>query len=123
MQELTKQQRAVLDVITNYINRNGISPTVSEISEAMGFKSPNSATLHLKALKKKGAIAIRDRTSRSITVIDRENSPLSIPSVNDSNYWFDGVFQHRRYERDVYRSLELAGVIVGVKASRVENKT
>lgn len=102
MQELTKQQRAVLDVITNYINRNGISPTVSEISEAMGFKSPNSATLHLKALKKKGAIAIRDRTSRSITVIDRENSPLSIPSVNDSNYWFDGVFQHRRYERDVY---------------------
>ncbi|KFC87616.1 hypothetical protein GHAL_2311 [Hafnia alvei ATCC 13337] len=56
-------------------------------------------------------------------MIDGGNSPLCIPSVNDSNYWFDGVFQHRRYERDVYRSLELAGVIVDVKASHVENKT
>ncbi|MBD8223451.1 hypothetical protein [Pantoea agglomerans] len=35
---------------------------------------------------------------------------VDIPDVNSDEYWLDGVFQHQRYERDVYKAIEAAGL-------------
>ena len=45
-------------------------PTRAEISRELGFKSPNAAEEHLKALARKGAIEIVAGASRGIRIID-----------------------------------------------------
>ena len=66
MKALTSRQQQILDMIASYIERRGFPPTRAEICEALGFKSPNAAEEHLKALVKKGAISMVPGASRSI---------------------------------------------------------
>ena len=58
MKEITSQQQRVLDCIQIYINKTGFPPTRADICRELGFKSPNSAESHLRALEKKGFISI-----------------------------------------------------------------
>ena len=58
MKEITIQQNKVLDCIQDYINKTGFPPTRANICTKLGFKSPNSAETHLRALEKKGFIIL-----------------------------------------------------------------
>ena len=53
MKELTKQQSKVLACVEVYLNKTGFPPTRAEICKELGFKSPNAAEMHLRALKRK----------------------------------------------------------------------
>ena len=66
MKALTPRQQQILDMIASYIEKRGFPPTRAEICEALGFKSPNAAEEHLKALVKKGAISMFPGASRGI---------------------------------------------------------
>ena len=66
MKALTPRQQQILDMIASYIEKRGFPPTRAEICEALGFKSPNAAEEHLKALVKKGAISMVPGASRGI---------------------------------------------------------
>ena len=68
MKNLTKRQSEIFNYIKNEIENNGYPPTRSEISKTFGFKSPNAAEDHLKALKKKGVLDLAAGTSRGITI-------------------------------------------------------
>ena len=59
MKELTKQQLKVLKSVEVYLKKTGFPPTRVEICNELGFKSPNAAEMHLRALEKKGYIAIK----------------------------------------------------------------
>ena len=63
---LTTRQAQVLDLIKRHINETGYPPTRADIALELGFKSPNAAEEHLKALARKGAIEIIPGTSRGI---------------------------------------------------------
>lgn len=63
---LTARQRDILSFIEQTVQRNGAPPTRAEISEAFGFKSPNAAEEHLRALARKGVIEVVGGTSRGI---------------------------------------------------------
>lgn len=63
---LTARQRDILLFIEQTVQRNGAPPTRAEISEFFGFKSPNAAEEHLRALAKKGVIEVLGGTSRGI---------------------------------------------------------
>lgn len=63
---LTTRQAQVLDLIKRHINDTGYPPTRADIALELGFKSPNAAEEHLKALARKGAIEIIPGTSRGI---------------------------------------------------------
>ena len=69
MKEITSQQQRVLDCIQVYLNKTGFPPTRADICKELGFKSPNSAETHLRALEKKGFISIESGTSRGISII------------------------------------------------------
>ncbi|NUU67046.1 LexA family transcriptional regulator [Enterobacteriaceae bacterium BIT-l23] len=107
---LTDRQRQVLEFIDQYTARHGMPPTNSEIAAGMGFRSANAAAEHLKALERKGAISLRPGVSRGITVTAR--SEIELPRTCDPEYWFEGVFQHCRYERDVCKAVENFGLRV-----------
>ncbi|HIE1341535.1 TPA: hypothetical protein ACXJUU_000959 [Serratia marcescens] len=40
-------------------------------------------------------------------------TPVRLPSKNDSEFWFDGVFQVARFDRAVERAIRAAGFTVG----------
>ena len=56
MKDITPQQQKVLDCVQVYLNKTGFPPTRADICRELGFKSPNSAETHLRALEKKGFI-------------------------------------------------------------------
>ncbi len=66
MQDLTARQSQVLDLIRRHILDTGYPPTRADIATELGFKSPNAAEEHLKALARKGAIEMIPGTSRGI---------------------------------------------------------
>jgi len=72
MKDITSQQNKVLDCIQIYLKKTGFPPTRADICKELGFKSPNSAETHLRALEKKGFIAIESGTSRGISIINQE---------------------------------------------------
>ena len=79
MIKLTARQQEVLDLIKNAITTTGFPPTRAEIAKQLGFKSPNAAEEHLKALARKGAIEMMPGASRGIRIV--ENEQLGIPVV------------------------------------------
>jgi len=66
---LTKRQREVLRFISEFIEKNKFPPTRSELSKHFGFRSPNAAETHLRALEKKSVIGIERGVSRGITLL------------------------------------------------------
>ena len=85
MKELTKQQTKVLACVEVYLNKTGFPPTRAEICKELGFKSPNAAEMHLRALEKKGYISIKSGSSRGISVLqsqqEYERSGVQMPVI------------------------------------------
>jgi len=76
---LTDRQQRVLDFIIDFMDTEGFPPTRAEICEALGFRSPNAAEDHLRALVKKGAIEMLPGTSRGIRpLVDQVPSGLPL---------------------------------------------
>ena len=69
---LTQRQQNVYDFIVKTIHELGYPPTRAEIARALGFRSPNAAEEHLRALEKKGAIRMIAGTSRGIRLPAQE---------------------------------------------------
>jgi repressor LexA len=76
MENLTARQAQVLDLIKQYIADTGYPPTRADIARELGFKSPNAAEEHLKALARKGAIEMIPGTSRGIRLPDDGGLPV-----------------------------------------------
>ena len=77
MQPLTPRQAQILQLIRTHIVDTGYPPTRADIAEQLGFKSPNAAEEHLKALARKGAIEVIPGTSRGIR-LPESNSGIPI---------------------------------------------
>jgi repressor LexA len=77
MAKLTKRQNEVLTLIQDQMTATGSPPTRAEIATRMGFKSPNAAEDHLRALARKGIIELIPGTSRGIRLlIDNTGLPI-----------------------------------------------
>ncbi|NKQ12796.1 transcriptional repressor LexA [Pseudomonas sp. SST3] len=68
MIKLTPRQSEILAFIKRCLEDNGYPPTRAEIAQELGFKSPNAAEEHLKALARKGAIEMTPGASRGIRI-------------------------------------------------------
>ena len=77
MDELTKRQAEILRLIRDHLAKSGFPPTRAEICRAMGFRSPNAAEEHLRALERTGAIEMAPGASRGL----RLKSPPGMPLV------------------------------------------
>lgn len=68
---LYKRQRQIVDFIAQYIQKNGFSPTLQEIANAIGVSSLATVHEHLQALQRKKVIRKFEGTVRGIELIDR----------------------------------------------------
>ncbi|MGL4858434.1 MAG: transcriptional repressor LexA [Enterobacteriaceae bacterium] len=73
MRALTARQQQVYDLIRDSINNTGMPPTRAEIAQQLGFRSPNAAEEHLKALARKGVIEIIAGASRGLRLLLEES--------------------------------------------------
>jgi repressor LexA len=81
MSDLTPRQTVVLRLIQRVIAETGMPPTRAEIAEELGFRSPNAAEEHLRALARKGVIALMPGTSRGIQLKDTLREQLGLPLI------------------------------------------
>lgn len=80
MHKLTTRQQQVLDLIKDHMQATGYPPTRAEIAKELGFRSPNAAEEHLKALARKGAIEMVPGASRGIR-LPESGEPQGLPVV------------------------------------------
>ena len=76
MDTLTPRQAEILKLIERYTEKSGYPPTRNEICQAMGFRSPNAAEEHLKALARKGVIEMIPGASRGIRLKQEPGVPV-----------------------------------------------
>ena len=78
MKNLTKRQQQILNLIKNHILDFGFPPTRADIAKTLGFKSPNAAEQHLRAIEKKGFIKILSGASRGIVLNDSDSDEIPV---------------------------------------------
>ena len=78
MKNLTKRQEEILNLIKAHILDLGLPPTRADIARSLGFKSPNAAEQHLRAIEKKGFIKILAGASRGIVLNENENDQIPV---------------------------------------------
>lgn len=74
MKNLTPRQNEILNFIRQTIQQQQVAPTLTEISDAMGFRSVNAAKQHVLALEKKQAISLSAGKARGIKLLESLNT-------------------------------------------------
>ena len=72
--KLTAKQAEVLGFIESYMSENTFAPSLKDICANFGWKSDNSAYLHVCALARKGAIEVIGGMSRGIRLPSKPHS-------------------------------------------------
>ncbi len=80
---LTKRQQAVYELIRDRIRNRGYGPTVREIGDHFGIRSPNGVMCHLRALEKKGLISREPNMSRAIQLTAEPIEETGLPLVGE----------------------------------------
>ncbi len=76
MEELTRRQAEILELIGTHLEETGFPPTRAEIAAHFGFSSPNAAEEHLRALERKGAIEMLPGASRGLRILQAHGLPV-----------------------------------------------
>jgi SOS-response transcriptional repressor LexA len=68
----TKKQQELLSFITAFITEHGYSPSYREIMKGLNYTSVATVSLHVNSLISRGHLKKRDRSARSLEVVDAE---------------------------------------------------
>jgi repressor LexA len=81
-QMVTERQRAILDYLRAFVDEHGYPPTVREIGEAVGLRSPSTVHAHLAQLERAGLLRRDPTKPRAIELTDRrrqlDESPADV---------------------------------------------
>ncbi|MGD0977479.1 MAG: transcriptional repressor LexA [Minisyncoccia bacterium] len=69
---VTKKQKQVLDLVTNYQEKKGYAPSLDEIRKKLKLASVSTAHFHVSKLRDLGYLTKEENTPRSIDVVGRE---------------------------------------------------
>jgi repressor LexA len=79
---VTERQRAILDYLRGFVDEHGYPPTVREIGEAVGLRSPSTVHAHLAQLERAGLLRRDPTKPRAIELTDRhrrlDESPVDV---------------------------------------------
>ena len=79
---VTERQRAILDYLRAFVDEHGYPPTVREIGEAVGLRSPSTVHAHLAQLERAGLLRRDPTKPRAIELTDRrrrlDESPADV---------------------------------------------
>jgi repressor LexA len=126
VEELTRRQAEILELIREHLEETGFPPTRAEIAAHFGFSSPNAAEDHLRALQRKGAIEILPGASRGLRILQADGlpvvgrvaagAPMLAEQHIDAHYRIDpGLFKPRAHYFLRVRGMSMreAGILEG----------
>ena len=70
MAKMTRMQQKIYDYIAQALREQGYPPSVREIGEAVGLKSPSTVHFHLKHLEELGVIGKQAGKGRALTLTE-----------------------------------------------------
>lgn len=70
MKQITAKQQQIYDYIVSFTDEHGYPPSVREIGEYVGLKSPSTVHFHLKGLQSAGLITQAAGKTRAISIAD-----------------------------------------------------
>ena len=83
MTQLSTMQRKIYDYIVTCVREQGYPPSVREIGEAVGLKSPSTVHFHLKHLEEAGVIEKGAGKGRAITLMTPPMPQDKVPVVGN----------------------------------------
>ena len=83
MPQLSTMQRKIYDYIVTCVREQGYPPSVREIGEAVGLKSPSTVHFHLKHLEEAGVIEKGAGKGRAITLTTLPMPQDKVPVVGN----------------------------------------
>jgi repressor LexA len=78
---VTRRQRQVLDFITDFVQKNGYSPSYEEIARGLELRSLATVHKHISNLQKKGLLQRAHNRSRSIDVLPAKSKNKAVDSL------------------------------------------
>lgn len=93
MEKLSRMQQRVYDYIAESIAEHGYAPSVREIGEALGLKSPSTVHFHIKHLQELGLIEKSAGKGRAITL---KKQPQEAPAAPAQQVDESGEYSSRR---------------------------
>jgi len=81
-----KRQRDLLQFVSQFMQKHGYAPTLAEICDGLGLRSPATVHEHISNLMEKGVLKKTDGIRRGIEVIDQKamgwvSSAVELPLV------------------------------------------
>ena len=77
---VTERQRAILEYLHEYIDQQGYPPTVREIGDAVGLRSPSTVHAHLAQLERAGLLRRDPTKPRALELADRRREGAVAPA-------------------------------------------
>jgi repressor LexA len=74
---VTERQRAILDYLREFVDEHGYPPTVREIGEAVGLRSPSTVHAHLAQLERAGLLRRDPTKPRALELTDRRRDAVA----------------------------------------------
>ena len=81
MAQMTKMQQKIYDYIAHTLAQQGYPPSVREIGDAVGLKSPSTVHFHLKHMEEMGVINKSGHKGRAITLAQPAADTAIAPEV------------------------------------------
>lgn len=106
---LTKKQSQLMGYIRQFTAEHGISPTYIDMGKHFNVH-PSSAHQMVELLINKGYLRQVKGVSRGLTLTD--TIAVELPDISDEEYWYEGVFKHSLYQRDVVDAIKSSGMKV-----------
>lgn len=120
----TKKQQELLKFISEFITEHGYSPSYREIMSGLHYTSVATVALHVNSLIKRGHLRKRDRSARSLEVVEPQESSVTIKSnlVKESEEkWLVEKVEHffREIENSAHSATDVDRLYVLVGALKV----
>lgn len=100
MEQISRKREHILSFIKEFVAKNGYSPSIREIMNAVGLRSTSTVHYHLQELERTGKINLQGGKNRAISLSDPHGIPvvgtvaagypiLAIENIDDYLPWQD----------------------------------
>src|SRR3990167_6991681 len=89
-----KRERDLLQFISQYMQKNGFAPTLAEICDGLGLRSPATVHEHIANLIDKGVLKKDEGVRRGLEIVDRQKEMFR-PTGPRKQYGRSGNFRWR----------------------------